>query len=109
MEPAAREVNLSDIADRVQKILVEASQISSRIDEAVDALRGGGGKELANGASAPEPPGLIPMISIRLAMLERVQVDQRAALNRIHDGLRAEAPPPATAVGGSNLARIRIR
>ena len=99
MESAAREINLTDIAERVEKIIVEAAHIRERLEQCGDTLRGAGGKPDTNGTNMPQPMGLVPLIGQRLAVIESIQHEQRQALNRIAEGL-CESPPP-TPIGSS--------
>ena len=101
MEGPAREMNLTDVAERIEKLITEAAYISQRIEEVGDTLRGGGGRDGANSAPTPEPSGLVPLLSSRIAVLDRIFDSQRQGLNRLAEGLR-EAPPP-TQLGAQNL------
>jgi hypothetical protein len=91
METAAREMNLTDVAERVEKIIAEAIHIRERLESAGDALCGGRDTN-AVGANVPQPSGLIPLIGHKLGVLENIQSEQRQAINRIQNGL-SEAPP----------------
>ena len=98
MESAAREMNLNDLAERVQKIIEEAIHFNQRLEQAGDTLRGGGRDTNPTGANAPQPSGLVPLIGHRLGILEALQSEQRQLMNRLQDGL-TEAPPPAPIKG----------
>jgi len=100
MESPAREINLTDVAQRIEKLVFEAAHIAERIEEAGNTLRGTHPEDSANGGVAPEPSGLVPLLALRLSVLENIHHRQRQGLNRLADGLR-EAPPP-TPMGGLN-------
>jgi hypothetical protein len=100
----AREMNLTDVAERIETIIAEAQHINQRLEQAGDTLRGGGRDTNAQGANAPQPSGLIPLIGYRLGVLESIQSEQRQAMNRIQDGL-SEAPPP-TQLGAEQNAKV---
>lgn len=87
MEGPAREMNLMDIAGRVEKILCEAEQIRARATEAGDILAGCQASDASQTGAAPQPSALLHRISQSLGTLEKVQHDQRQALNRIHNSL----------------------
>src|SRR5579863_7336032 len=90
MESAAREMNLTDLAERLDKIIAEALHINQRLEQAGDTLRGGRDTNPAT-ANAPQPSGLIPLIGSRFGVLESLQSEQHQLMNRLQEGLR-EAP-----------------
>jgi hypothetical protein len=92
MESAAREMNLSDIANRIEKIIGDACENRNRITEAGDILMGGQPVSETNGANAPSPSALLHRIGQQLGVLENIMNGQRQELHRLHSGLR-EAPP----------------
>ncbi len=101
MESAAREMNLTDVAERLEKIIHEASAIRQRIEESADTLRGSRATDEMGSNKCPEPSGLVPLLASRLSTLESIMHDQRQGLNRLAEGLR-EAPPPPVSLGGLN-------
>lgn len=102
MESAAREMNLTDVAQRLEKILAEAAFITTRIEEANDTLRGPRATDSEGYNSAPEPSALVPLLASRLSRLDNILHEQRQGLNRLHEGLR-EAPPPTPLSGHQNM------
>lgn len=108
MEGPAREMNLMDIAGRIEKILCEAEQIRVRATEAGDMLTGCQPCETSQGNATPQQSALLHRIAQSLGILEHVQHEQRQALNRIHNSLQ-EAPPNtvvATSGGGGGGAGL---
>jgi hypothetical protein len=91
MESAAREMNLSDIANRIEKIIGDACENRNRITEAGDILMGGQPVSETNGANAPSPSALLHRIGQQLGILEGIMNAQRQELHRLHSGLR-ESP-----------------
>jgi hypothetical protein len=98
MESAAREMNLSDIANRIEKIIGDACENRNRITEAGDILMGGQPVSETNGTNTPSPSALLHRIGQQLGILESIMNGQRQELHRLHSGLR-EAPPNK-ALGG---------
>jgi hypothetical protein len=103
MESAAREMNLTDVAQRLEKIIVEARQIQMRMEDAGDIVRGQRPAEETAKSNCPEPSGLVPLLTTRLGVLESIQYDQRQSLNRLVEGLHEAPPGPPISTPLSNL------
>lgn len=99
MEGQVREMNLADVAERVEKILMEAAHIRQRLENIGDALRGDNETRPSEGAT-PHPSGLIPLIAYRLETIESIQNAQRQELNRLQGAL-CEAPAAAQLSAGN--------
>lgn len=99
----AREMNLMDLANRIEKIIFEAEQNRNRITEAGDILLGSQPCNPVSGSSTmPSPVALIQRLAQSLGILENMMGYQRQAINRVHAGLQ-EAPPN---ILGSTLGQV---
>lgn len=87
-ESAARDPNLTDIAERIEQLLSQAHMNLRRTCDAGDILSGAqGATDGANKIDPPKPAALLHRMGFALTSLEVSIGNQRQALNRLHASL----------------------
>lgn len=90
-----RESNLSDVSERLEKEIAGAVHVRSRLEAALQMLKGGGyGGDPTNKVAAPQPAGLVPRLIVNVSTLTTVIGDLGTLARQINESLAIAPPPP---------------